>query len=235
MCSIVLRIGADGVFIGANRDEMLSRAALPPAAYWPGVVGGRDVSAGGTWLAMNADGVVAAVLNRTGTLGPQAGKRSRGELPVRALPHASAAAAGAMLADLDTGQYRSFNLVIADATGAFLIRGLEGGAPGITPLPAGTVMITSGEPNDVAMPRIKRHLPKFADAPFRAWPSLLADSEGPWEAALNLPARNGFGTVSASLIALPRNAAPSWTFCDGRPAPEKFLPVSMEFENAAGA
>ena len=63
MCSIVLRIGADGVFIGANRDEMVERAWDAPGEFWPGVIAGRDRLAGGTWLGMNRHGVVAAVLN----------------------------------------------------------------------------------------------------------------------------------------------------------------------------
>ena len=88
MCSIVLRISETGVLIGANRDEMLARAWDPPGQYWPalpGVVAGRDRTAGGTWLGMNRQGMVAAVLDRKGTLGPAAGKRSRGELVLDAL------------------------------------------------------------------------------------------------------------------------------------------------------
>ena len=85
MCSIILRMGPDGVSIGANRDEMLARRWEPPAEYWPGVIGGRDVLGGGTWMAINRHGVMAAVLNRHGSLGPAAGKRSRGELPLLAL------------------------------------------------------------------------------------------------------------------------------------------------------
>ena len=100
MCSIILRICETGVLIGANRDEMLARAWDAPAEYWPefpGVVAGRDRTAGGTWLGINRHGMVAAVLNRQGTLGPAAGKKSRGELPLLALAETSLQAAGAKI------------------------------------------------------------------------------------------------------------------------------------------
>jgi hypothetical protein len=92
------------------------------------VVAGLDVQAGGSWLGVNDDGVVAAVLNRVGSLGPAAGKRSRGELVLEALDHADAAAAAAALIDLDPDSYRPFNLLIADARDAFWLRH-AGGLP----------------------------------------------------------------------------------------------------------
>jgi len=227
MCSIILRIDETGVYIGANRDEMVARAWDPPGEYWPGIIAGRDRLGGGTWLGLNRHGVVAAVLNRTGTLGPAPGKASRGDLPLKALQHQSAGAAAAALAGLDTGAYRSFNLVVADSAGAFLLRGLEKGAPDITPLPAGVTMITSGEPNDVSLPRIARHLPAFATAPFGARGALLADGSGDWESALNLPERNGFATVCSSLIALPRAGPLSWQFAYGAPDVFEFATIEL--------
>lgn len=227
MCSIILRIDADGVFIGANRDEMVARPWVPPAEFWPGVVAGRDELAGGTWLGINTAGVVAAVLNRHGSLGPAAGKRSRGELPLLALAEANAAAAAARLGNLDAGLYRSFNLVVADAEGAFFLCGLEAGAPECRQLPAGVWMITSGEPNELASPRIARHLPRFQAADFGEWPKLLADAAEPVESALNIPPHDGFGTVCSSVIALPRNGPPMWRFAAGPPDVAAFLPVAL--------
>ena len=95
MCTVILlrRPGHTWpLLMAANRDERIDRAWDPPAAHWPdrpGIVGGRDRSAGGTWMAANGAGVVAAVLNRPGSLGPAPGKRSRGELPLVALMPAS--------------------------------------------------------------------------------------------------------------------------------------------------
>jgi uncharacterized protein with NRDE domain len=231
MCSIILRISADGVWIAANRDEMVNRPWSPPAAHWPeqpDVVAGRDETAGGTWLGFNRHGVMAAVLNRHGSLGPAPGKRSRGELPLLALRAATAQDAAMQIATLDASTYRSFNLVTADATGAFFAAGLETGRPKTRKLEAGTWMITSGEPNDIAQPRIARHLPKFEAAAFEDWPKLLADNTGPWDSALNIPERNGFGTVSAAVIALPKDDDVRWEFCPGAPGTIPYQHVSLQ-------
>ncbi len=212
MCSIILRLSEQGVFIGANRDEMVARAWDRPGEYWPGIVAGRDRLAGGTWMGLNAQGVMAAVLNRTGSLGPAVGKNSRGELPLLALRQTSAQAAAEALAGLDAGAYRSFNLVVADASAAFLLRGLEAGRADVLRLPRGVTMITSGEPNDLSHPRIAKHLPRFEKAVFEDWGALLEDGGENWETALNIPERNGFGTVCSSLVSLPRDGQPEWRF-----------------------
>jgi hypothetical protein len=134
MCTVVLLRRPQApwpLLLAANRDELRSRPWRPPARHWPDrpdVVAGLDVQAGGSWLGVNDDGVVAAILNRVGSLGPAAGKRSRGELVLEALDHADAAAAARALADLDPDAYRPFNLLIADARDAFWLRH-AGGLP----------------------------------------------------------------------------------------------------------
>ena len=113
------------LLVAANRDERRSRPWRAPARHWPDrpeVVAGLDVLAGGSWLGVNDYGVVAAVLNRVGTLGPAAGKRSRGELVLEALDHPDAATAALALSDLDPDAYRPFNLVIADRHDAYWLR-----------------------------------------------------------------------------------------------------------------
>src|SRR6185295_1626446 len=111
MCTVVLlsRPGhAWPVLIGANRDEMVDRAWDPPARHWadrPEVIAGRDRLAGGSWLGINDHGVVACVLNRRHTLGPDAHKRSRGELVLEALDHADAVDAAGALAALAADSY----------------------------------------------------------------------------------------------------------------------------------
>jgi hypothetical protein len=132
MCTVVLLRRPQApwpLLLAANRDELRSRPWRPPARHWrdrPDVVAGLDVQAGGSWLGVNDDGVVAAILNRVGSLGPAAGKRSRGELVLEALDHADAAAAARALADLDPDAYRPFNLLIADAKDAFWLRHAAG-------------------------------------------------------------------------------------------------------------
>jgi len=226
MCSIILQIDDNGVFIAANRDEMLDRPWDEPAEYWPGICGGRDRLGGGTWAALNRHGVFAALLNREGTLGPAPGKASRGTLPLLALAHDSAAQAAKALESLDTSHYRSFNLVIADSGDAFLLRGLERGAAESIPLAGGVTMITSGDPNDMNSARIARHLPRFRATPPEAWAHLLADRHGSRSEQLNIPAPpGGFGTVCAMLVRLPRTGLAEQFFAAGPPDRTPFKPV----------
>ncbi|MBU6448278.1 MAG: NRDE family protein [Rhodospirillales bacterium] len=228
MCSIVLHITADGVFIAANRDEMVNRLWDPPEEYWPGISGGRDQTGGGTWAALNRNNIFAALLNRTGTLGPATGKTSRGNLPLLALAHKNAAEAASSISELDATKYRSFNLVIADAKGAFLLRGLEHGTPDSRALAQGVTMITSGEANDLSYPRIARHLPRFKATRPENWMALLADSSGSREEQLNItPPSAGFGTVCSTFIHLPRNGGATHLFAQGTPDQTPFLPVTF--------
>lgn len=242
MCSIILLIHPGHrwpVLIAANRDEMLERPWDAPARHWPahpGVIAGRDTLAGGTWMGVNDANAMVAVLNRTGSLGPALGKQSRGELPLIALDAGNAEAAAAALGRLDASAYRPFNVVAADASGGFFIRGLGAGAPEIIALRPGITMITAHDPNDVVAPRIARYLPRFEAASppdpdngdWSAWRALLADRDPPAGTSLNVapgPYGNGrFGTVSASLLAL----APGqrhWLFAAGPPDQAAFLPV----------
>ena len=233
MCSIILNLTETGTFIGANRDELLARPWLAPGAHWaeyPGVIAGRDETAGGTWMALNRHGVMAAVLNRHGTLGPAAGKRSRGELPLLALDQSTAGQAAAkIMQTIEPAAYRAFNLVIADAAAAFFIRAQGGENLTVAPFAPGVTMLTAGEPNDVSEPRIARHLPKFEKTPFSEWATLLADNTGPWISALNIPPQNGFGTVSAALITLPKSGNATWRFAAGPPgeAPFTAIPIAQ--------
>lgn len=128
MCTVVISReprAAWPVVIAANRDERLDRPWDPPARHWPDrpdVVGGRDRLAGGTWMAIRG-GLVALVLNRPGALGPAEGFRSRGVLPFDALAQGSAAAAAAAFSGRDASPWRPFNLLVADAEGAWLLVG----------------------------------------------------------------------------------------------------------------
>lgn len=71
--------------VGANRDERLDRPATPITVLrerYPRIIGGRDELAGGTWLAVNDQGVVAGLTNRPSAFGRDPTRRSRGELPL---------------------------------------------------------------------------------------------------------------------------------------------------------
>lgn len=238
MCTVVLLLRPNHawpVMLVANRDESVDRAWDPPAAWWPeypGVIAGRDRTAGGTWMGVNAHGIAAAVLNRPGSLGPAAGKRSRGELPLLALAENTTTAAVASIAALDAGQWRGFNLVIADRTGASFIRGGGYGKPTAQRLAPGVSMVTAHDPNDMESPRVARHLARFREATvpepgnWDAWRAILADRSGPAGAQMNVVPRGGFGTVCSSLLAIPAAGEPVWLFAAGAPDQAPFAAVT---------
>jgi uncharacterized protein with NRDE domain len=93
-----------------NRDEYHDREAAP-LAEWddrPGVIAGRDLRSGGTWMGVSRGGRFAVVTNvRGGT--PAPAPRSRGELVTDALlggvPHRAE-------------EYGAYNLVVADRDAA---------------------------------------------------------------------------------------------------------------------
>jgi hypothetical protein len=241
MCTVVLLIRPGHPWplaLAANRDEMLDRPWDRPAAFWPeqpGTVAGRDRLGGGTWMGLSALGLVATVLNRPGSLGPAPGKRSRGELPLRALATPDAGAAAAALAALDAGDYRSFNMVLADRNGGVFVRGLGRGRPEIEPLSAGVHLVTAHDPDDMGSPRIARHLPRFrrARAPepsdWDEWRAILSDGSGPPSAQMNVRPRGGFGTVCSSFLAIPAGGSPRWLFAAGPPDAVPFQPVELGF------
>ena len=82
MCLIVVAINESPEFplvIAANRDEAYERPSLR-AHRWvdaPQVIGGRDVTHGGSWLAISCDGRFAAVTNLRGAMTKE---KSRGLL-----------------------------------------------------------------------------------------------------------------------------------------------------------
>ena len=235
MCTVVLlrRPGhAWPAIIGANRDEAIDRPWRPPARHWPdrpGVLAGLDEEAGGSWMGLNEAGVVAAILNRRGSLGPARGKRTRGALVLEALDHDTAATAAAAMAALDGRVYRSFNMLVADREEAFWIRHTGGRGVSAHRLGPGTSMLTAWDLNDrAASERTDYYLPRFEaacapdpEAPdgWAEWEGLLASEETARgvidpNGAMHVRTDWGFGTVSRALLALPADAKarPVWRF-----------------------
>ncbi len=244
MCTLILRLRPESdwpLVLAGNRDELRSRPALPPGRHWPehpGIVAGRDLLAGGSWLGLNDEGVVAVVLNREGTLGPAPGRSSRGELVLRALDFHRAVEAAASLQRVDPEEYRPFNLLVADRSGAWWLRHAAD-ARGIIAreIPPGLHMLTSRELDDPRHPRIRlwlerlRRMPELArDPPDRAaWQAVLASREedgGPL-AAMNLDLGD-FGTTSSHLLALPREGRPEFRYADGPPDQVPFEAVPLD-------
>ena len=238
------------ILVAANRDEMLARAWEAPARHWPdrpATTGGLDRKAGGSWLGLNDHGVICGVLNRTGALGPEKRKRTRGELVLEALEHADANVAVEALAGIDGRSYRPFNLLIADNRDAFWIahRDDQRVKPvEVRAVPSGISMLTAHDLNDETSPRIRNFLPRFCKSAepnpntddWSGWKELLAShshesKDGPTE-SMNIVTDFGFGTSSSSLIALPAAAendkSPIWNFASCHPDSEDYWPIPLK-------
>ena len=196
MCTIAILYGVAHapLVVAANRDEAYARPTRPPERLAPGVAGGVDVLAGGTWLAVHARGFFAAVTNKStldltappfGGAARQAqvpdrvpqpqGLRSRG-LVVREL--ASAPDPDAYVAALDPRAYASMNLAWGDARAtsvAYLRR--EDGSKEIVRLAAGVHVLCNdrlGAPEYLRADRVARAVEPCVAAP---WPELERELE----------------------------------------------------------
>jgi uncharacterized protein with NRDE domain len=121
MCLLVVAIDSHPrlpLIVAGNRDEFHVRPTRE-AHWWPDypdIVGGRDLQAGGTWLAMSRSGRFAAVTNYRDAQHETGHFRSRGRLITDFLT-------GVMpsldyLESIDGSQYAGFNLLVADGADA---------------------------------------------------------------------------------------------------------------------
>jgi hypothetical protein len=232
------------LLLAANRDELYSRPCLAPARHWPDhprIRAGLDLRAGGAWLGVNDDGVIAGLLNRYGTFQLDPGSRSRGNIVLRTLDHVSAGRAAAAFAALDPTGWPPFDLIVVDTGDALCHRG---GTMAVTAIPSSLHMVKGGDLDDAASPRLRHYPARFRAAPvpepgagrWQGWQAILADQQGPAgrpEAALcnaeiPIPGAGLAGTVSSALLALPRRATRPAVFlhADGPPDRAPFLPVT---------
>lgn len=247
MCTVVILRRPDHdwpLLLAANRDEMKDRHALSPMRHWPDrpeVIAGMDELAGGTWLGVNDDGLVACVLNRVGTLGSHPDYRSRGELPLEALDHAEAEMAADAFEDLNPEAYRPFNLIVADHANAWWVKN-DGVAIQVSEIGDGLSMLSARDLNDTTSDRVKLHLPRFRSAPapepeqddWMAWSALMSSRKSLTDArgAMQIETDMGFETVSSSLIALSKPWDKSrkniWKYCEGKPGENAFYDIDLD-------
>ena len=125
MCLAVVALAAHpryALVVAANRDEFHAREAAPAAwgdaPPFIGILAGRDLGAGGTWLGVRRDGRWALVTNvREGGVRDVA-LASRGELVPRVLNAGADAAATLAEVARDGGRYNGFNLLAGNAHAA---------------------------------------------------------------------------------------------------------------------
>nr|CDQ35129.1 hypothetical protein BN993_04597 [Virgibacillus halodenitrificans] len=173
MCLIVFdwRPGSDTPLrLAANRDETHARPTQALTAWpdAPTLVGGRDLRAGGTWLAASQTGRLAAVTNVRDTYATAPpSPPSRGALPYQALTHEAPLAWLETLAAGEAQAYAWFNLLYCD--GVTLVHVHHG--------PAGTTLAR-------VSPGVHGLSNATLDTP---WPKVIRARDG-FERALTQPA-----------------------------------------------
>ena len=160
MCTLAIyirQLPGFPLLLAANRDEFVDRPATAPTLLGerPRIVGGRDLRAGGTWLAASERGMVAGLLNRRTGTPPDPEKASRGDLPLRMLHTDSAGEALQVAGTLPADRYNPFNLLVADRSYAFVAQN-QGGIMRLTELDDGVHVLTNLDLNDPTCPKVGR-------------------------------------------------------------------------------
>jgi uncharacterized protein with NRDE domain len=247
MCTLAIfvrQLPGFPLVIAANRDEFLERPATGPIvlAESPRIVGGQDLRAGGTWLAISDSGIVAGVLNRRTDTPPVATKRSRGELPLRALAAGSARDAAAAIRALDPDAYNAFNLLVADRDEAWVAQNHHDDMR-LTMLDPGLHLVSNLDVNDPTCPKIARSHVRFAkageifaydgdEAAFRTAihgivsdHTLTLDPRLPDALGAICVHAEAFGTRCSSLLFLGDDGHWRHWFADGPPCRREFEPA----------
>ena len=200
MCTLIVRTGRPLTLMGV-RDEYEDRPWEGPGEHWPeypGVIGGRDLKAGGTWLAVNpAARRAAALLNGHGREAAQATRISRGDLALRA------AYTGELPAG-DLSRYDPFHLVLAGLAGIRLLS-WDGDRAAVSALPEGTSMVVNTG-LDPESERVVAYLPRFAGA--TAWRELIKAEPSSDRSALIIRHEAPDGRIFASLSVMEVTIAP---------------------------
>ncbi len=251
MCTLVVlhRVHpAWPAIFAANRDEFYARPTEAPQVLIesPRVVGGRDVLAGGTWMAVNAAGFFVGLTNQAPEGAIEGARRSRGEVVLEAARAGSVTAAEAWLRALRPGACNPFNLIYGDAGRLRLLYARDHGHTFVD-VPAGVHVL----PNDVLdssrFPKVNRALtligepPPGEDALLACLYAVLGDSAPPdpvpsapgpadvqVRAALHaLCVRTPlYGTRSASVVALAPGRVARFTHAEGPPDRAPFVDLT---------
>jgi uncharacterized protein with NRDE domain len=119
MCTLTVLRERDRVLVTMNRDDVAARPEAAPT-HWPHTkptfVAPKDMQAGGTWIGVNADGVIACLLNRYDSAPP--GRTSRGSIVPEALRASSVDGARNALTMIDHSAYSPFTCVVVSRNGA---------------------------------------------------------------------------------------------------------------------
>jgi uncharacterized protein with NRDE domain len=246
VCTILLawqRYPDTPIVLAANRDELIARPSAPPGLLnaQPWVVGGRDLLAGGTWLAVAAGPTICAVTNRhpdTGPpLPPDPTRRSRGEIPLSLVLDTRPEEVPDRLAALGPGRYNPVNVLWLSMDRALVAEVDDSEPVRVIELDPGPHVLTTGDLDDVARPKVAM-LSAGMDAALAAgggpdealarMRGLLADHTTPTGEPVDAACIHGdvYGTVSSSTVIAGRDRL-TYAHAPGRPCVTPFVTVTM--------
>ena len=246
MCTILLAwrciAGAD-IVLAANRDELVARASAPPGLLTESsrIAGGRDVIAGGTWLAVAADGRVCAVTNRrtlpAGEVRRDPDRRSRGEIPLAVLTDVNEAQLDEFFFGLGPGLYNPVNVLYASGRVAVVAHIDDEGTPRVAHLAPGPHVLTVRDLDDASRAKdakLQTELDAARDASSNAddlelrLRVVLAGHTSPTDDPLDATCIHGdvYGTVSASTV-VAADGGIRYRHAPGRPCVTPFDQVAF--------
>ena len=161
--------------IASNRDEILSRPADRLGRWRDNekVIGGRDISGGGTWLGIADGGRWSCITNVREPESAPENAPSRGALCADFLLGESTPEAAARAAVRDGAQYAGFNVVFGSSEDAWHACNRSGAVP----MPRGISVVTNAAPGlDAAWPTAERGRRNFAEALRSAEDDALVDA-----------------------------------------------------------
>ena len=186
------------ILIG-NRDEFHGRASAPLAAWddASGIIAGRDLKAGGTWLGVHPASGRAVVVTNVRGAPPDPAKESRGALVVDML-RGDGRFADPSAADLD--RFNAFNLFAVGREQVRLLTNRPG--PQIAALSPG-VHALANEPVDSPCPRADRlRVALEAAIALRAAPETLLDLLTAEDSPALFLRGDVYGTRCSTLLAI---------------------------------
>jgi uncharacterized protein with NRDE domain len=246
MCTVLLawRCMDDATFVlAANRDELVRRPSAAPGrlADSPPAFGGRDLVAGGTWLAVAPDGRVVAVTNRREDDRDEVTRdptlRSRGELPLRLLRESNGDSVAALHA-VRPADYNPFNVLLLTDDVALVGHGGGGEHLEVVALQPGMHVLCVHDVDDSAHAKerhLKQHLhdavhcERTAAAHIAVMLTTLTDHGSDITDPRDAACIHGetYGTVSASLVVGSAQGTVRYTHAAGRPCVTPFLQVAL--------
>lgn len=227
------------VLVAANREESMRRPSEPPAIRRgdPAVVSGLDLLAGGTWLGVNARGLLVAVTNR-----PRQHKiaiRSRGLLCQDLLRAPTAlAATDAALAELATNRYGGANYLCVDARNCVVVH--AGPTIEARHLEPGLHILTNADVDDPLDPRHMTVRRIFSPAggqlaTVRKGMQICGFRSDSIAQSPIVVRRAGWGTVSSAVVCLGTHPAQAaWWHCPGPPDSLPYQDCSRELRAILG-